>query len=208
MTLTLGGHIRKGGRGRVRMGGSAYPAEVMDVRDRVVRLHCEAARLPNDGAGVVLEFDDERSGCVAGYYARVLTASPDSVHELVLLRSASLNREELRTNLRVPADIPLTLETNGLPTPISGKLLNISAGGACIETQGAIGQNGRSRVRLHMTEEPALQVAGTIIHAEETEAGSEVRRIGIRFSEISPEDSRAISWYVWSRVRSFFQDHG
>jgi len=155
----------------------------------------------------MLEFDDcGVADCTAGYYGRVLTASPDSIHELVLLRSASLNREELRTNLRIPTDIPLTVETNGLPNPISGKLLNISAGGACIETLDSIGQNGRSRVRLHMTEEPALQVAGTIVHVEESEAGTGAQRIGVRFSEIAPEDSRAISWYVWSRVRSFFQD--
>jgi c-di-GMP-binding flagellar brake protein YcgR len=59
-----------------------------------------------------------------------------------------------------------------------------------------------------MTEEPALRVGGTIIHVEEVDAASGVKRIGVRFSGISPEESRAISWYVWSRVRSFFQDNG
>jgi c-di-GMP-binding flagellar brake protein YcgR len=157
----------------------------------------------------MLEFDDDGiSDCTAGYYARVLTASPDSIHELVLLRAASLNREELRTNLRVPTDIPLTVETNGLPNPVSGKLLNISAGGAYFETGEFTGQNGRSTVQIQMTEEPALRVGGTIIHVEEVDAASGVKRIGVRFSGISPEESRAISWYVWSRVRSFFQDNG
>lgn len=208
MSQSLSGHIRKGSQGYVRVGKNRYPAEILDVRERVVRCHCVVPDVPRDGAGVVLEFDTADSKGVNGYYARVLTASPESLHEIVLLRAANLNREELRTRLRVPTDIALTVHANGLSTPVTGRLLNLSTIGAYIETTGPIGQNGQSRVSLQMTEDPELQVSGEIVHSEEKEPGTGIHRIGVRFSEVDPKDARAISWYVWSRVRSFFQDNG
>ncbi len=202
------GHIQKGNRGYVRSGKNRVAAEILDVRDGIIRLHCESPSGLRDGAGVMLEFRSEDPAGVAGYYARVLTASPEAVHELVLLRSASLNREELRANLRVPTDIALTIQSNGLPEAMTGRLLNISAGGAYVETTAPLSRNGRSRVTLRMTEEPSLLVHGEIIHAGESEAGSGVHRCGVRFSNVEPENARAISWYVWTRVRAFFQEHG
>ena len=103
MSRSNTGHIYKGNQCRLRIKGECIPAEVLDVRDRVIRLHCRVNGVPRDGTGLVLEFQERQR--VAGYYARVLTASPDSLDELVLLRTASLNREELRTNLRVPGEI-------------------------------------------------------------------------------------------------------
>lgn len=207
MQTSLCGHIRAGNRGHVRVGGNRFSVEILDVRERIIRLQCEGPASLKDGAGVMLEFACENVG-VAAYYARVLTASPDAAHELVLLRSASLNREELRANLRIPTDIALVAQTNGLPQPISGRLLNISAGGAYIETSAPISRNGRSRITLQMTEDPALQIHGEIIHAGESELGSGTHRCGVRFSNVDPDSARAISWYVWSRVRAFFQENG
>lgn len=208
MQAILCGHIRKGNRGYVRIGKDLVEAEILDVRDGIIRVHCDSPPALHDGAAVLLEFRCEEPSGVAAYYARVLTASPDAVHEMVLLRSASLNREELRANLRVPTDIALSIHTNGHAQPLHGRLLNISAGGAYVETSSPLTLNGRSRVTLKMVDEPALQVHGEVIHAGESDTGTGIHRCGVRFSNIEPENARAISWYVWSRVRSFFQENG
>lgn len=203
MSTVLTGPIRRGSTCQVRVNGKCVPGEVLDVRDRVIWMKCPPEGIPADGTGLVLEFQDGRS--ISGYYARVLTASPDTLSEMVLLRSSSLHRDELRTSLRVPSQIPVRVDFEGPKETIEGNLVNISAGGAYVESMHSPNFDGDPRVLLYMADEPALHVTGCVVHTE-GEHERNLHRFGVRFTDVRAEDTRAITWYVWSRVRAIFPE--
>ena len=78
--------FNKGTKCSLRIDGRRYPAELMDARDRVLRMQCLEDGFAMESRGIVVEF--EGNGGNAAYFTRFLTARPDDHNEFILLRSA------------------------------------------------------------------------------------------------------------------------
>jgi hypothetical protein len=183
--------------------GIRYPGEVVDVRDRVIRVHCASNDFSPNGRGIILEVQDKTN--MSGFYTRLLTTAPDNRSELVLLRSASLQVDELRNFLRVPTEIRVRVEPASGATSFLAVFLNISAGGALIEfvEPGRLERSGK--VTLRMLDEPSLRVDAEVVHIGNGEPGAP-RIFGVRFINVDPRGALDLTWYVWNRVKKFFHD--
>lgn len=196
--------IAKGAKCALRIDGRRYPAEVVDVRERVLRLRCLEDGFDIQARGIVVEFDGPKG--TAAYFTRYLTSAPDSHTELVLLRSASLNCDELRSFLRVPTEIGVVVTLSDSAARFQAQLLNISSGGALIESDSLPEVEYGERLRLEIAEDPAISVSGDLVHFSNGKAASRPR-FGVRFVDMDNESVRALTWFVWKRVKLFFHDY-
>lgn len=195
--------LRKGSRCSLRVNGIRYPGEVVDVRDRIIRVNCASADFSPNGRGIILEVQDKTN--TSGYYTRLLTTAPDNRRELVLLRSASLQVDELRNFLRVPTEIRVRVEPSSGTSSFLAVFLNISAGGALIEFVEPGRLERGENVTLRMLDIPSLCVQGEVVHIGNGEPGAP-RLFGVRFINVNPQGALDLTWYVWNRVEKFFQE--
>ena len=193
----------KGTKCSLRIDGRRYPAELVDARDRVLRMVCLEDGFSMQSRGIVVEFEGPRG--TAAYFTRFLTAAPDNHTELVLLRSANLNCDELRSFLRVPTEIGVTVTLADSPAAFSGKLLNISSGGALVEGDALPELEYGERLKLQITDDPAIAVQAELVHFSSGKPSSGLR-VGVRFIGVDDDSVRALTWFVWKRVKLFFHD--
>ncbi|NUM54216.1 MAG: PilZ domain-containing protein [Candidatus Hydrogenedentes bacterium] len=194
----------KGKKCALRIDGKRYAAELLDVRDRVLRMRCLEDGFSMDSRGIVVELDGPQG--IAAYFTRFLTSAPDNHTELVLLRSANLNCDELRSFLRVPTEIAVTVALEDSPAQFGAKLLNISSGGALMESDTLPEMEYGERIRLQIADEPAISVKGELVHFSNGKPSSSLR-IGVRFIDVDDASVRALTWFVWKRVKMFFHDY-
>lgn len=195
--------FEKGTKCSLRIDGRRYPAQLLDARDRILRLACLEDGFSMESRGVVVEFDGQPG--TAAYFTRFLTAAPDNHTELILLRSANLNCDELRSFLRVPTEIAVTVTLADSPATFSAKLLNISSGGALMHSDALPELEYGERLKLQIAEDPAISVEGELVHFSSGKPSSDLR-IGVRFVDVDDESVRALTWFVWKRVKLFFHD--
>lgn len=193
----------KGMKCALRIDGKRYPAELVDIRDRVLRMRCLEDGFSMQSRGIVVEFEG-RNG-TAAYFTRLLTAAPDDHTELILLRSANLNSDELRSFLRVPTEIGVSVTLEDSPAQFGAKLLNISSGGALMEGDSLPELEYGERIKMQITDDPAICALAELVHFSNGKPSSNLR-IGVRFVDVDDESVRALTWFVWRRVKLFFHD--
>ena len=195
--------FNKGMKCALRIDGKRFAAELVDARDRVLRLRCLEDGFFLRSRGIVVEFDSPKG--TAAYFTRFLTSAPDCHTELILLRSANLNCDELRSFLRVPTEIAVSVTLEDSPAQFGAKLLNISSGGALLESGSLPEVEYGEHLKMQIAEDPAIAVEGELVHFLNGKSTSEPR-FGVRFTDVDDEDVRALTWFVWKRVKLFFHD--
>ena len=148
--------FNKGTKCSLRIDGRRYPAELVDARDRVLRMQCLEDGFDMRSRGIVVEF--EGRGGNAAYFTRFLTAAPDDHKELILLRSANLNCDELRSFLRVPTEIAVTVTLEDSPAKFDARLLNISSGGALMESEMLPELEYGEKLQMQIVDDPGISV--------------------------------------------------
>ncbi|MBX7258786.1 MAG: PilZ domain-containing protein [Candidatus Hydrogenedentes bacterium] len=194
-------HIKRGNCCHLRVGGKRIPAEVVDVREQLIRLRCPEDGVPTRGSGLTIEFAE--NGAVAGYFAQVLTAAPGQAREVVLLRSPGLDRIDLRSFLRVPSSFTATVEGVQTGGPAEAQILNISSGGALLRTPARVQVGEPVRVTLTAVEQRPIHISGSVVHIGDEQPQTE-HSIGVRFLGVDTDGRHAISWYVWKRIEQIF----
>ena len=196
--------FNKGMKCALRIDGKRFPAELVDARERVLRLRCLEDGFSMDSRGIVVEFEGPKG--TAAFFTRFLTSAPDCHTELILLRSANLNCDELRSFLRVPTEIGVSVTLEDSPAQFAAKLLNISSGGALMESGSMPEVEYGERIKVQITEDPAIAVQGEIIHFSDGKTSTDPR-FGVRFMDVDDNSVRALTWFVWKRVKLFFHDY-
>ena len=196
--------FNKGTKCSLRIDGRRYPAELVDARDRVLRMQCLEDGFDMRSRGIVVEF--EGRGGNAAYFTRFLTAAPDDHKELILLRSANLNCDELRSFLRVPTEIAVTVTLEDSPAKFDARLLNISSGGALMESEMLPELEYGEKLQMQIVDDPGISVQSELIHFSNGKSSSSIR-VGVRFIDVDDASVRALTWFVWKRVKMFFHDY-
>ena len=176
----------------------------IDARDRVLRMQCLEDGFDMRSRGIVVEF--EGRGGNAAYFTRFLTAAPDDHKELILLRSANLNCDELRSFLRVPTEIAVTVTLEDSPAKFDARLLNISSGGALMESEMLPELEYGEKLQMQIVDDPGISVQSELIHFSNGKSSSSIR-VGVRFIDVDDASVRALTWFVWKRVKMFFHDY-
>src|SRR5690606_12993381 len=172
--------------------------EVLAVHEKAVRIRRPAEPLPEDAMAALLAFHE--NGGISSYYTQLMPMPDDTTDDLILWRTASLERQELRSVLRVPADSPVSLRDDVRKESFEGRMENISGGGARVITASLVSPNTDVWLTMQLPEHDHVRARGRIAHVART-TDEERYSIGIKFTEIQPEGMNAIRWYITSRIR-------
>ncbi len=193
--------IQKGNTCHLRFAGQRIAAEVVDVREQLIRLRCPENGVPARGRGLTVEFKDSIG--TAGFFAQVVTTAPGDLHEVVLMRSPGLDRIELRNHLRVPASLLAAVSGPQSSSAYRAEVVNLSTGGLLLETRANLDVGDTVQLAISAEDKRELHIAGAVVHTY-PEQTSDRCRVGIRY--LAPDQAflNSISWYVWRRVEQVF----
>jgi hypothetical protein len=180
------------------IGNQFFDTEVLAVHEKAVRVRRPDQSLPIQTAAALLAFHDEFGLC--SYYTQLMPMPDDTTPDLILWRTASLERQELRSVLRVPADSKVTLRDEGADEDYEGVLENISGGGARIIISRPIVTGTEVFIAMHLPGSEGVQARGRIAHVL-PQPDSELVTLGVKFTEMRPEDMNAVRLYITSRIQ-------
>lgn len=180
------------------MGNQFFDTEVLAVHEKAVRVRRPELPLPGETAAALLAFHDEHGLC--SYYTQLMPMPGDDTPDLILWRTASLERQELRSVLRVPAESNVSLTDEGSGVEVEGRMENISGGGARIIVDSPVMTGTDVRMVMHLPDRDAVRARGRVAHVSQ-QPESERFTLGVKFTEMRPEDMNAVRWYITSRIQ-------
>jgi len=103
-------------------------------------------------------------------------------------------RDEQRANFRLPIDAAVTLyyeEDEHMQNPEQCKLVNLSTGGACIQSEYIHGEGEVLRLKIQLEDYAPMTFLGEIIRVEEPSHG--VFRYGFLFAKLNQNENTALT---------------
>jgi len=193
--------IRKGRRCYVRLMGRLHQVEILGVEDKTIWVSFHGEHYPVEGLGVDLEFHREL-GYIA-YHTRVVRGAEHSGDGLLLERSESIEECRHRQSWRVPTDIPVTVCIDASPRAYAAHMANLSTGGMAILSSAKLPLHASIAIQLDLPNQAGLELQGRVVYGKEGTALTTGPRqqYGIKFENLSKESSRAITYYLWGRIR-------
>lgn len=102
---------------------------------------------------------------------------------------------EQRSSFRLPLSIPVSLyleDDKRLQNPEGCMLVNISTGGACVESEYAHGEGEIIRMRVKIEDYSPMAFLGEIIRVEEVPQRN-IFRYGILFAQLDPQETSTLT---------------
>ena len=180
------------------IGNHFFDTEVLAVHEKAVRVRRPEQPLPAESAAALLAFHDQHGLC--SYYTQLMPMPADSTPDLILWRTASLERQELRSVLRVPADSPVTLQDDTTGEDVEGRLENISGGGARIIVSMPISTGTDLAMVMKLPDHDPVHARGRVAHLAQ-QPDADRYTLGVKFTEMRPEHMNTVRWYITSRIQ-------
>lgn len=180
------------------IGNRFFDTEVLATNEKAVRIRRPDEPLPADTAAALLAFHTDEGIC--SYYTQLIPLPDEDEADLVVWRTASLERQEMRSVLRVPADSEVTMRDDIRKVNFHGTLENISGGGARIATTTLIAPGTDLWLAMELPERDTVHARGRVAHVSEAEE-EDLYYLGIKFTQIQPEGMNALRWFITSRLR-------
>ena len=200
-----GMELRAGSTCLLNVIGQYFLVDLIEVGQDSLRVSFPGRDYPVPGMIVHLDFHDAEG--YDSFEAEVLEG-PDKADSGVLLsRPAASRRTQHRDACRVPTDLTVQIKDQVHVRRYDAGLLNLSAGGALIETDGPFDFSTTLELTLSLPGEPLLRILGQVVHiANESRVPSPSPRrlFGVRFVSLDPETRQAISRYAWYRLRELY----
>ncbi len=197
-TLTL---LQKGRRCFVRLMGRLHQVEILGVEDKTIWVSFHGKNYPVEGIGVDLEF--HRDTGYVSYHTRVLRGASHPGDGLLLERSESIEERHHRQSWRVSTDMVVAVHVEGAPRAFSARMVNLSTGGMAIQTYARLPLHSAVAIQADLPNQPGLHLQGRVVHGKEGTAltRNPNQQYGIKFSGLSKETARALTYYLWGRIR-------
>lgn len=150
-------------------------------------------RLPGELSFPILPINSELN--INGFDRKLLPICLSAVVQqstrilLVLKDLAIENHAENRSTFRLPYNAPVSLfraDDERLRNPEPCRLINVSTGGCCLESEYIHAENEVVRVSLELTEYAPLTYLGQITRGEERAPG--IFRYGILFAQLTEQE--------------------
>ena len=180
------------------IGNQFFDTAVLAVHEKAVRVRRPEQPLPAETSAALLAFHDEHGLC--SYYTQLMPMPDNTTPDLILWRTASLERQELRSVLRVPADSPVTLHDDDGGEDFEGRMENISGGGARIIVDKPINTGADVLLTMHLPDRDPVRANGRVAHVSQQPDAARYT-LGVKFTELRPEDMNAVRWYITSRIQ-------
>jgi len=185
--------------------GQYFLVDLLEVGEDSLRVSFPGTDYPVPGMIVHLDFHDAEG--YDSFEAEVLEGPVKEHAGLVLSKPKESRRTQHRDACRVPTDLTVQVKDQIHVRRYDAGLLNLSAGGALIQTDAPFDFSTTLELTMSLPGERLLRILGQVVHiSNETRASSPIpqRLFGIRFVSLDSEVRRAISRYAWYRLREMY----
>ena len=184
--------------------GRHFLAKILDVNNDVVHVSFPGKDYPIEGMRGALEFHDDEGFF---YYAIQVVHGPVRKGSgIVLRRIAGLKRSKHRDACRVPTDLTVQVKDEAHVRRYNAALLNISGGGALVETEAPFDYSTTAELTISLPGEASHNIRCQVVDvlASCNSVHSTGHRYCLRFVEIEPDAEKCITRYVWERLHQLY----
>lgn len=184
--------------------GQYFLVDVLEVGEDAIRVSFPGKDYPVIGMTVHLDVHDANG--FDSYEAEVLEGPSRGDSGLVLTRPKESRRTQHRDACRVPTDLTVQVKDQVHVRRYDAALLNLSAGGALIETDAAFDFSTTLELTISLPGESLLRILGQVVHIsdETSRATPGARLYGVRFVSMDQDVKHAVSRYAWYRLRELY----
>jgi Tfp pilus assembly protein PilZ len=198
----------KGNECLLNVAGRHFLVKILEVTVETVRVSFPARDYPVEGMCAYLEFHDDD-----GFYyhsSQVLKGPSAKGDGLALHRLSELKRSTHRRSFRVPTDLTVQVRDRAHVRKYNAALLNVSAGGALIQTEALFDFSTTIELTLSLPGEPTHLILSQVVHtsAGTAKAAPGVHHFGVRFVNIDPDAEQSITRFVWKRLQDIYPANG
>lgn len=193
--------LKAGARCLAKAMDNQFLMQIVGVSESELEVLFPTVDFPVAGMTLSLEFHDEQGYTV--YPTEVLAAMPAFDKPARLKYPQEVIRNFHRQNFRVSTDLTAQIKEQIHLRKYDAALLNLSAGGALVRTEGPFVMDATVELFLSLPRQPMLQVLGRVIHViQEVDTGLPI--LGIRFINPSEEVQQGVSHYVGRQINDHF----
>ncbi len=176
--------------------GRHFLVEILDITEDTIHTTFPVTDYLVTGMSIDLEFHEAE-----GY----LECRTEVVQEprakgdgVILRRPAQSYWNAHRGSNRVPTDLTVQVRDLTHPRRYDAELINLSSGGALVQTRASLAIPARVEIALSLPGEPQHTVNGRVAHISEGQMGgvSGMRRVGIRFVDLTSDSYESIVHYI------------
>lgn len=180
-----------------------FMVNVLAMDDESLHLSFPGIDYPVAGMSIEAEFHDDQ-----GFSTFTLTVlrGPEKEGEGMLLEMPSGKQRILhRSSVRVPADLGARVRGPADVKYTDARVVNLSTGGALVETSAVFALGVLIELVVQLSDDASYNLQAEIVHVGHMEMGVEHGYLyGVRVVEHAPGAGRAITQYVWRRLKELF----
>lgn len=179
--------------------GRRVPSRILAVAQDTVGVTMDTEPFPDEGMGVSLEFATPQGAC--SFYTRVIIRPREPGGALILMRAPNISGAERRRTWRIPMSVPAPVRRIAAGRAESMLLVDISTGGALLETGIPLQLNEMLDICLALPEQEPHVVRARVVRAEAPAPCSEGGlRFGVLFVEMAADARRELTHFMWERL--------
>ncbi|MEK7792887.1 MAG: PilZ domain-containing protein [Candidatus Hydrogenedentota bacterium] len=193
--------LREGSSCFVRVGYARHRVVIRGVAKDSIWISWPDAELPSEGTGADLEFHAPSEFLC--YHTRVVLPPTDTESGVVLQRSESADYLKYRRSWRVPTDLPAQLRAVEEDRIWPGRVVDLSADGALVNTDAEIGDNRLFVFSMQFPGRGPNAASGRIVHRVH-DGG--VVRLGVRFERLPRDTRHTLTWFLYKEIRRLYPE--
>ncbi|MBI3117307.1 MAG: PilZ domain-containing protein, partial [Candidatus Hydrogenedentes bacterium] len=196
--------LRRGEKGFLRVMGFPFLVEVLGVNGKEVWVSFPGSDYPLDGTGAELEFHTP-AGYVL-YHTQVIRGPRREGDGVVLERAETAEERKHRRHWRVPTDTTIVVRPLDSQKHYTAIMDNLSSGGTLIRTYAVFYLPCEVAVQIPLDDGTTHTLQGRVVYGEENspfDPGPR-HRYGISFTQMNAETKRALTWYLYKRLRKLY----
>lgn len=187
-----------GSKGYARFAQERLPVDILATAKDTVGASCPFDTLPAAGATVDLEFTGR--DYLACFHMQVVVEPTAREDGMILQRAASATYAQRRRTWRVSLDNRIVFQKRGEAHRVEAVVLNLSCEGLFLSTTTALAINDALDLLLTLPGNPGYRVLGRVVRVDPVIPGC----FGVLFVELSSEAKRALTYFMWDRLRTLY----
>lgn len=196
--------LKKGMECLLNVTGQHFLVRVLDLNADLVRLSFPGKDYPVEGICANIECHDED-----GFYycqTEVVQGPAADIVGITVRKTSDFRRSMHRRSFRAPTDLTVQVKEQIHARRYNAALINISAGGALIQSEAPFEFNSLIELNLSLPSEPQHNILCQVIHMIEGIGRNNVtvRYFGLKFIDLETEVGNAVTRYACQQLRKLF----
>jgi c-di-GMP-binding flagellar brake protein YcgR len=196
--------LEKGMECLLNVTGRHFLVHVLELNGDLVHLSFPGRDYPVEGISANIECHDED-----GFYycqTEVVQGPRDDIVGIMVRKLSDFRRSTHRQSFRAPTDLTVQVKEQIHARRYNAALINISAGGALIQSEAPFEFNSLIELNLGLPSEPQHNILCQIVHMIEGVGRNNVpvRYFGLKFINVEGDVANAITRYACQQLRKLY----